>query len=127
MHRSFAVHLYSSYIYIKSLSSVFRCFPFISVFKTFIVLVTLPYVCPMFSICFEYPELPLLFLIFLYLLFVSGFKCSARLLFFFDSKLYTGCLFIDFYKCFFYVCFILIVYYENIIYVSEVSNYFIFL
>jgi hypothetical protein len=42
---------------------VFRCFPFLTVFKTFTVSVILSYVCPMFNICFEYPELLLLFLI----------------------------------------------------------------
>jgi hypothetical protein len=54
--QSISAHLL--YIYI---SSVLRCF--LSVFKTFIVSVILPYVYLAFSVCFEYPELPLLFLI----------------------------------------------------------------
>jgi hypothetical protein len=59
--RSVSTHrIYDVYTYI---SNVFRCFVFLSVFKTFIVLVVLPYLCSVFNICFEYPELPLLFLI----------------------------------------------------------------
>jgi hypothetical protein len=52
---------------------------------------------------------------------------NGVLLLFFNGELYTGCLFIEFCKRFFYVCFILIVYYKNIVYVSEVSYYLVFL
>jgi hypothetical protein len=44
-------------------SNVFRCFPFSSGFMMSTVSVILPYVCPVFSMRFEYPELLLLFLI----------------------------------------------------------------
>jgi hypothetical protein len=64
MHASFiCIPFFSSYIYIQYLSSVFRCLPFLCVFKAFIVSVILPYVCSVFNMCFEYPELLLLFLI----------------------------------------------------------------
>jgi hypothetical protein len=42
---------------------VFICFPFFSVFMMSIVSVIFPYVCPVFNMWFEYPELPLLLLI----------------------------------------------------------------
>jgi hypothetical protein len=50
-------------LYIWYFSSVFRCLPFFSVFKTFIMSTILPYVCPVFSMWFEYPELLLLLLV----------------------------------------------------------------
>jgi hypothetical protein len=40
-----------------------RCFPFSSLFTTFIVSVILPYVFPVFNVWSDYPELQLLFLI----------------------------------------------------------------
>jgi hypothetical protein len=44
-------------------SSVFVCFPFLCVFTISMVSVMGPYLCPVFSMWFEYPELPLLFFI----------------------------------------------------------------
>jgi hypothetical protein len=42
-------------------SSVLVCFPFSCVFMISMVSVMGPYLCPVFSMWFEYPELPLLF------------------------------------------------------------------
>jgi hypothetical protein len=44
-------------------SSVFMCFTFLCVFTISMVSVMGPYLCPVFSIWFEYPELLLLFFI----------------------------------------------------------------
>jgi hypothetical protein len=42
-------------------SCVFMCFPFLCVFMIYMVSLMGPYLCPVFSMWFEYPELPLLF------------------------------------------------------------------
>jgi hypothetical protein len=44
-----------------------------------IVSVRFPYVCPVFNTWFEYPELPLLLLIALYMFFISRMECSTRM------------------------------------------------
>jgi hypothetical protein len=45
------------------LSKVFNCLPFLPVLMTSIVSAVVSYVCPVFNIWFEYPELALLLLI----------------------------------------------------------------
>jgi hypothetical protein len=62
MCRSFAVRPYSSYIFdtFPVCLDDFLSFPFP---KTSVVSAIPPYVCLVFNICFQYPELPLLFLI----------------------------------------------------------------
>jgi hypothetical protein len=60
-------------------SSVFMCFPFLCVFMISIVSVMGPYLCPVFSMWFEYPELPLVF--FLLLIYVLCIWCGMFCLF----------------------------------------------
>jgi hypothetical protein len=62
MYVSFISNLSLLVLYICGISLVCSDISFVSVFKTFLVLVILPYACPVFNICFEYLELPLLFL-----------------------------------------------------------------
>jgi hypothetical protein len=45
---------------------------------------------------------------------------------FFNGKFYTSSVFIEFCLCFIYICFALITNYENVVYVSKISNYSIF-
>jgi hypothetical protein len=56
---------------------VFRCFPFFCVLIMSIVSVMVPYVCPMFNMWFEYPELRLFLIACMF--FVSNVECSACL------------------------------------------------
>jgi hypothetical protein len=63
MYVSFICNLFLLILCMLYRSNVFMCFPFFSVFMTSIVSVIFPYVCPVFNMWFEYPELPLLLLI----------------------------------------------------------------
>jgi hypothetical protein len=65
-------------LYMRYFSSVFRCFPFLSIFLISIVSVMLPYECPVFNMWLEYPDLLLLFVMSL-MFFVSGVKWSSCL------------------------------------------------
>jgi hypothetical protein len=58
-------------LYMCYFPNVFKYFPYFSVIFLSIISVMVSYVCPVFNICFEYSELPLMLLIacicFLYL------------------------------------------------------------
>jgi hypothetical protein len=60
---SFIFNLSLLIIYMWYFSSVLECFPFIYVLIMFIVPVMVSYLCSVFNMWFEYPELLLLFLI----------------------------------------------------------------
>jgi hypothetical protein len=49
-------------LYVWYFSCVFKCFPFLCAITMSIAPVIVPYLCPVFSMWFEYPQLLLLFL-----------------------------------------------------------------
>jgi hypothetical protein len=78
MYVSFICNLFLLILCMWYCSNVFMSFPLLSVFTMSILSVIFPYVCTVFNMWFEYPELPLLFLI-AYMVFISFMECSTCL------------------------------------------------